>query len=350
MRILIIESDKRGREKLGNLLSPQGHEVLECPDGESALALLEKEFIDIVLLDAATSDIPCLELARKIKAKKNIAVVLMTAIKMKGGCAPGIAGVVDEFLTKPFLREELLLRIRNVFAAKYHSSVLDTLVEKRTKKLKNALHRISELSRDSLLRLLVATEYRDDCTGNHVVRVGKISYLIARRLGMRHHFLNIIENAAQMHDLGKIGIPDSILLKRGRLTSEEFEVMKKHTTIGAGILQNGAIHLIRTACDIALMHHEKWNGCGYPFSKRGEEIPITARITALSDVFDSLMLERPYRIPIPWEMAVSIVKEESGKHFDPRIVDAFFKELDEVKALYAKRAHSVGRIEDLFRS
>ncbi|MFA5346355.1 MAG: HD domain-containing phosphohydrolase [Candidatus Omnitrophota bacterium] len=187
---------------------------------------------------------------------------------------------------------------------------------------------------ETLYRLLVAAEYRDDDTGKHILRVGKYSYIIARKLKLSRRFLEFIESAAQMHDIGKVGIPDSILLKECKLSLEEFEIMKTHTTIGARILENSRNYLVNIAYDIALTHHERWDGAGYPFGRKKEEIPLAGRIVALADVFDALTSKRHYKKAFTWEKSLSIINAGKGRHFDPYVVEAFLKGRDKARDTY----------------
>ncbi|MFA6385039.1 MAG: HD domain-containing phosphohydrolase, partial [Candidatus Omnitrophota bacterium] len=219
---------------------------------------------------------------------------------------------------------------------KTYQDTLKDMVDKRTKKLKNALRVVAESNRDIVFRLLVASEYRDDQTGQHIVRVGKTSSMIARNMNSGRRFIDEIEVTAPMHDLGKIGIPDRILLKPGKLTPAEFEIIKTHTTIGARILEKSPFRLIKMAQDIALMHHERWDGTGYPGGIKADDIPLSARIVALSDVLDALMSKRPYKEAFSWDQAMADINEEKGTHFDPDIVNALYKTIDEAKVIYEK--------------
>jgi len=193
-------------------------------------------------------------------------------------------------------------------------------------------------SLEAILRLSKAAEYRDDDTGNHVFRVGMYSAEIGKQLGIEPHNIKKLFYAAPMHDVGKIGIPDNILLKPGKLTEEEWEIMKQHSLMGVKILEGSSSEIINMAEIIARGHHEKWNGKGYPDGKKGNNIPIFCRIVAIADVFDALTTARPYKTPFSIEKSFAILKEERGEHFDPDVVDAFFvveNKISEIKEKYS---------------
>ena len=194
---------------------------------------------------------------------------------------------------------------------------------------------------DTIHRLVLAAEYKDEDTGAHIVRMSYYSALIAEKLGLQAKDVQNILYAAPMHDVGKIGIPDSILMKPGKLTEEEFDLMKIHTTIGAKILANSKSKILQVAEQIALSHHEKWNGKGYPLGLSGDDIPLAGRIVALADVFDALTSKRPYKNPFPVKVAIDIIKKERGQHFDPDVVDIFLENIDEILKIKSEAGSAV---------
>ena len=196
--------------------------------------------------------------------------------------------------------------------------------------LKSANQELQESYLDTIHRLVLAAEYKDEDTGAHIVRMSRYSVLIAAKLGLPGEEVQNIQYAAPMHDVGKIGIPDNILMKPGKLTDEEFDFMKTHTTIGAKILVDSKAEILQLAQQIAISHHEKWNGRGYPQGLAGDTIPLAARIVGLTDVFDALTSKRPYKDPFPVEVALDIIKKERGEHFDPDVVNVFFENIDEI--------------------
>ena len=220
-------------------------------------------------------------------------------------------------------REELEAANRQL--VQYEAELKKTIAE-----LQAVCKELHEAYIDTIHRLVLAAEYKDEDTGYHIVRIGRYSALIAEKIGMPAGDVQKILYAALMHDVGKIGIPDNILMKPGKLSEKEFELMKTHTTIGDKILSDSKAEILQMARQIALSHHEKWNGRGYPQGLSGEEIYLAARIVGLADVFDALTSRRPYKDAFPVEIALDIIRQERGEHFDPGIVDVFFENIDEI--------------------
>lgn len=206
-------------------------------------------------------------------------------------------------------------------------------LNKANLELKERNEEIREAYIDTIHRLVLATEFREENTGEHIMRLSRFSVLMAQKSGLSDKEVQNIFYATPMHDVGKVGIPDKILLKPGKLTKEEFECMKTHTTIGAKILSDSKADIIQIAKKIALSHHEKWNGTGYPEGLSGTQIPLEGRIVGLLDVFDALTSKRPYKNPYPLDIALEIIKKERGKHFDPDIVDIFLDNFPEIKRI-----------------
>lgn len=202
--------------------------------------------------------------------------------------------------------------------------------------LKAAHEELEKAYLDTIHRLVLAAEYKDEDTGDHIMRMSRYSALIAEKLGLPAKEVQNILYAAPMHDVGKIGIPDSILMKPGKLTDEEFQTMKTHSIIGANILAYSKAEVLKLAEQIAISHHEKWNGKGYPQDLAGDTIPLAARIVGLVDVFDALTSKRPYKDPFPVEVALDIIKKERGQHFDPEVVDVFLENIDEIVKIKAE--------------
>jgi len=209
--------------------------------------------------------------------------------------------------------------------------------------LKTANQELQESYLDTIHRLVLAAEYKDEDTGDHIVRMSRYCAFIANKRGLTPMEVQHILYASPMHDIGKIGVPDNILMKPGKLTDEEFETMKTHTTIGAKILAHSKSEILKVAEQIGLYHHEKWNGTGYPHGLSGDTIPLTARIVALADTFDALTSKRPYKDPYPFEVAYNIIKKERSQHFDPAIVDVFLDNIDEILKIKHK-THSTGSL------
>jgi putative two-component system response regulator len=216
------------------------------------------------------------------------------------------------------------LAATNAQLVKYASDLSTTFLN-----LKGAHKELQESYRDTIFRLVLASEYKDKDTGAHITRMSRFSIQLATIIGLSQNEIDNIGLAAPMHDVGKIGIPDQIILKNGMLTDNEFSVIKTHTTIGALILENSRASILQTARMIALSHHEHWNGYGYPAGSKGEHIPLAARIVALSDTFDALTSRRPYKLPYPVDIACELIRKERGKHFDPDLVDIFLENIDD---------------------
>ena len=231
-------------------------------------------------------------------------------------------------------------RIASEIQIKDYSRVLEETVDERTKALRESLEKLEEANKEIshaheeiIFRLSIAAEYKDKDTASHIHRISSYSGALARKLGLIEEEVRLIKLASPMHDIGKIGIPDSILLKPGKLTPDEFEIMKQHTVMGARILAGSFSPLLRMAEEIAISHHEKYDGSGYPYGIMGENIPLVGRIVAVADVFDALMTRREYKPAFDLDKTLSIIKEGKGKHFDPNLVDAFLDILDEVLAI-----------------
>ena len=246
-----------------------------------------------------------------------------------------------EFLNKPVDPNDLILRVRNALFVKAHQDQLSTNADVLEKEVQLRTMQLQK-SREQIIHCLAnAAEFRDNVTGQHVIRVGMYTAVIAKKLGFDQLYCDRIRLAAQLHDVGKIGIPDSILMSPDRLTAEEFEVMKRHCQIGGQIIEPLAIQdrqiygsddqaMLVLASNIALTHHEKWNGQGYPYGLEGDQIPIEGRIVAVADVFDALTSARPYKEAFEIQRALEIIASERGSSFDPDVVDAFFAEIKEI--------------------
>jgi len=314
--------------------------IVVMNDPVEAVQLYTNNDFDLVLLEI---DMPVLDgfqlmeqLAWSIK-RIHPPILVVSSLKDREVRLKALKSTARDFLEKPFDGEELVCRVSNLLEMhlshkllEQYSCNLERLAQERTVKIEKTQSEILDC-------LAYAAEYRDMDTANHTIRVGWYSRIIAEKYGFKDDELNLIQQAAPMHDIGKIGISDSILLKPGKLDKEEFEQMKLHTEIGAEILSKSNSRIMKYAKIIALAHHEKWNGTGYPKGLSGHKIPIPGRIVALADVFDALSMNRPYKKPWPLEKILNLIKEESGEHFDPHIVKMFLESLPailEVKEKY----------------
>ncbi|NGR08207.1 two-component system response regulator [bacterium SGD-2] len=311
--LLLVDDEPGNLQVLRHTLQDQ-YRLLFAKDGQAALDLVRSDRPDLILLDVMMPGLSGYEVCRHLKRDpwtSAIPVVFVTALADVANEHTGLElGAVD-YITKPFNPHIVRARVRT------HLSLVraDELLETR-------LEVVQCLGR--------AAEFKDNETGRHVVRMSHYSQIVARALGYGEQAAQDLLHAAPMHDIGKIGIPDAVLLKPGKLTAEEWKIMRQHTVIGARILGDHPSGLLQLAASIALNHHEKWDGSGYPNGLAGEDIPHTARVVAVADVFDALTSVRPYKRAWSVSDAVELLREESGRHFDPEIVTAFLDCLPQI--------------------
>jgi putative two-component system response regulator len=281
---------------------------------------------DLVLLDIMMPELDGYEVCKRLKEKdqtKDIPIIFITAMSEERNETQGLElGAVD-YIVKPINQKIVQARVRTHLELKRHRDHLSELVKEKTAE-------ILETKLDVINRLARAAEYRDNETGMHVIRMSHYTSLLSKAVGLDEVSCENIFHAASMHDVGKIGIPDKILLKPARLTDGEFAHMKSHTIIGGRLLEGGNSDLLYMAHDIAMTHHEKWNGKGYPKGLSGEDIPIEGRISAVCDVFDALTSERPYKKEWPVQDAIDEMVSQKGEHFEPRLIDLFVENLNEI--------------------
>lgn len=327
-KFLIVDDQEYNISLLQRILTRAGYTNLIATTNPLELEDLYAEHRpDIVLLDLHMPEMDgftALQALREWTPEgEYLPILVLTADVTPEARKRALHEGANDFISKPFDRTEVVLRIQNFLATRfYHLQMqernqdLEQRVRERTKEL--------ELAQAEILDVLGRTaEYRDDETGQHTKRVGDLSERIALGMGLAPEEAAIIGRAAPLHDIGKIGIPDGILLKPGRFTPEEFAKMKEHADIGANILKGSVFPVLQTAGVIALTHHEKWNGTGYPGGMSGEDIPLVGRIVAIADFYDALTHERPYKRAWTNEEAIAEIKAQSGLHFDPRVVEVF---------------------------
>jgi putative two-component system response regulator len=294
------------------------------------------EDVDLVIVDymmPAPDGIEFIARLRAVPERANLPVLMVTADHEKEVRYRALETGATDFLTKPVDRIEFTSRVKNMLSIRRSHLLLADRAAMLAEEVKKATAEIFAREKESIFRLSKAAEYRDPETGAHILRMAHYSELIARRLGWDEAATDQILQAAPMHDVGKLGTPDYILLKPGKLTPEEFEVMKQHSAIGWEILKDSASPMLQIAAEIALSHHEKFDGSGYPHGLAGEAIPLTGRIVAVADVFDALTSARPYKPAWDVDRAVALLRDSRGQHFDPACVDAFLAELDAVLAI-----------------
>ena len=324
--VLIVDDQPANLALLDEMLRGAGYEnVHTCADARQVVATYQRLRPDLVLLDLHMphlDGVAVMEALRPLVGREYVPVLILTGDERREARQRALSVGAKDFLTKPFDRTEVLLRIRNLLETRFlyrelqgQNTLLEAAVAERTAELE-------ETQTEILLRLAAAAEYRDDATGRHAQRVGELAGLIAEELALPADEVDLIRQAALLHDVGKIGVPDHILLKRGLFTAEERSQMETHTAIGARIVAGSRSRLLQLAESIALTHHDRWDtgGQGRP---GGEAIPLAGRIVAVADVYDALTHERPYKSAwSPVEAAEEILRQ-AGQQFDPRVVAAF---------------------------
>ncbi len=338
--ILIVDDEDRNLRLIEALLLPMGYDVLKATNGKEATQMAMETSPDVILMDIMMPVMDGLEAVKILKQDAEtriIPVVMITALREVNDRIKALEAGADDFLSKPVDKTELRIRVQTLVKVKAYNDhlrnyqkQLEAEVARKTIQLRKTLEALQIASLDSIHRLSRAAEYKDEDTGAHIERMSHYSEAVARKMGLDGKTVERILYAAPMHDVGKIGIPDKILLKPGKLDTDEWEIMKQHAAIGARILGGSRTGFIKLAEVIALTHHERWDGSGYPQGLRGTRIPIVGRITAIADVFDALTTRRPYKEPFSLEKSFAIIRESKGTHFDPDVVDAFFAVQDEI--------------------
>jgi len=327
-KVLIVDDEKANIRLVEMILQKAGYtNVYSTADAREAVPLFLEIQPDIVLLDLSMPHLDGYAVMAKLLAEMALTAVpilVLTADITPAVRHRALKEGARDFLTKPLDEVEVLLRINNLLENRFHSILLEQRVQERTEDLNKAQMEV-------LQRLALAAEYRDDDTRLHTRRVGVIAQRIAHALGLPAEQADLILQASPLHDVGKIGIPDAILLKHGKLTEDEFAIMKEHTVIGGNILSKSDSSCLQLAEKITLTHHERWDGTGYPSQLSGEEIPLAGRIVAVADVFDALTHNRPYKHAWTIEEALAEIKNQSGRQFDPDIVKAFLNLQSESK-------------------
>jgi len=341
-RIFIVDDEPANLKLLSKMLSSRKYQHLEAiQDPRDVLDRYRVTRPDLILLDINMPHLDGYQVMAQLKALDDPLlppIVILTAQHGRETLLKALAAGARDFIGKPFDMAELLMRVNNLLDAHLahcmlhdQKGILEDMVRIRTEELNQTRLQV-------VRRLGRAAEYRDNETGYHILRMSAYSALLASHLGWSDAASDLMLNASPMHDIGKIGIPDAVLLKPGRLDADEMAIIRTHPEIGASILAGDDSELLRLARTIALTHHEKWDGSGYPEGLSGDDIPISARLMAVADVYDALISQRVYKAGMPHEQAVTLIVEGRGTHFDPDVVDAFLEIAEEFRAIAGRFA------------
>ncbi|MGB7324977.1 MAG: HD domain-containing phosphohydrolase [Rubripirellula sp.] len=354
-QVMIVDDESTNIEIVRAYLEEDGFaKFITTTDSTLAIDKIRDQRPDIVLLDINMPKVSGLQILETMKSDselKLIPTVVLTASTSSDVKLQALRSGASDFLAKPVDPSELILRVENVLAVKAYQDHLAQYSEQLERQVRVRTRELIRSRQEAIHCLARAGEYRDDDTGQHVLRVGRYAALIADELGFPRAAIDLIEQAAQLHDVGKIGVPDAILHKPGKLDPHEFEIMrghcgigrriinplsheesirlKKHTSVGMQIMSSTTSPVLKLASVIAATHHEKWDGSGYPNGLADKNIPIEGRIVAVADVFDALSSQRPYKAAFPVDKCLEILNEGRGTHFDPNVLDAFMRRKDE---------------------
>ena len=355
--ILIVSQNKTNVSMIEKLLNRNGFSDIRTTDDPYSVAdYYEHEELDLIVLDIKLSGMDGFGVMKSLKEasielgipNEFPPVLVLTEVNEQEHRRRALTEGANDYITYPFDVREFLARVKNLLEIwqarhiiQHQKEILEYEVHQRTRELQISRLDLFKSRLEVVWRLGRAAEYRDNETGLHIIRMSKIAALLGRAWGLTESEADLVLNASPMHDIGKLGIPDSILLKPGKLDAQEWEIMQTHAQIGADILSGSKSPLLVMAHNIALMHHEKWDGSGYPNQLKGVEISIASRLAAVADVFDALTSVRPYKDAWTVERTMEFFREESGKHFDPDLVRILNKKLPEVLRIKEKHAEPV---------
>jgi putative two-component system response regulator len=350
-RVLVVDDTEQVRKLVTRLLERHGHVCVAAANAAEAREQLSEETFDLVLCDVKMPGESGFDLAEYIlEAHPTTAVLMVTGVDDAESALRALELGAYGYVIKPFSINEILISVVNALRrrtleldARLHLTEVEEAVDARTRELKDAVDSLHESQEETVRRLSRVAEFRDDQTGEHTQRMAQYCHLLGRKLGLDLELCELLRIASPLHDVGKVAIPDGILLKPGPLTAEERRVMERHAEIGHQMLAGSGQKLLDFAAVLALAHHEHYDGSGYPHGLAGDEIPIEGRIAAVADVFDALTSDRIYRGAFAVQEAVNVLRQRRGTHFDPQVLDAFLDSLDEVLEL--RRLHTLSVLE-----
>jgi putative two-component system response regulator len=337
VRILVVDDEPTIRGMVVRMLARRGYACEPCADGAAALALAAGGGFDLIISDFSMPGMSGIDLLERVKKiQPDTAFIMLTGVDDHATAVRALELGAFGYIIKPFEANELFINLSNALRRRELELERDRYEERLEREVWQRTTEIRSTQEQIIVRLMAASGCRDEETGEHIRRMGEYAGLLARASGWNEAEAEAIRLAAPMHDIGKVGIPDAILRKPGKLNVEEFAQMKEHTRLGARILEGSGIALLKLAGEIALRHHEKWDGGGYPDGLVGEAIPFSARVVALCDVYDALVSDRVYRRALPEEQALAIMREGRGSQFDPRLFDVFQERLPEFREVRAR--------------
>jgi len=344
-RVLIVDDQSTGRKILAEMVRhiDATIEIVSFATAVEALDWAHGTVADLVLTDYKMPGIDGIEFIKRLRVLpgyQDIPLVMITIVEDRAICYEALEAGATDFLHKPIDHYECLARCRNLLTLRRQQKIIEGRAAWLEQKVDEATREVRARERETLLRLARAGEHRDEDTGNHVLRVARFARLIAEGIGLPDEECELIEVAAPMHDIGKVGIPDGILLKGGHLTDGERRIMQRHTDIGYEILKESPSKYLQSGAVIALNHHEYYDGRGYPRGLAGDAIPLAARIVAVADVFDALTCERPYKAAWPEARAIDLLGSERGRQFDSDCVDAFLGRREAIRAIQLEHTDS----------
>lgn len=351
-RVLIVDDELPVRKLLGRIVSQLGHQCFMASHADEGVTRLrDQPDLELVLTDVRMPGTSGLDLATQIRIEfPDTAVVMVSGVDDPDTASKAIDQGVYGYVLKPFRGSEIQITVMNALRRREvelenrrHRGQLAELVAERTGEVRHTLQllaatntRLKQAQEEIINRLSVASEVRDEETGAHILRMAAYSTVLAEEVGLDAEHVDLVRVASPLHDVGKIGVPDSILRKPGKHTPEEFEIMKQHTVFGWRTLSGTGFALLDTAATIAFTHHERWDGGGYPRGLKGPQIPIEGRIVSIADVWDALTTKRVYKPAFGLEQSLDIMRKGRGAHFDPAMLDAFFHRFDDICTIARK--------------